>query len=73
MHETHSSVTVAGSLAGTAVKSVVNIKEYAFLFSRHSIFCANPAWKRGMEFMNVSMAKNPFQNGIIQTFYTFSF
>lgn len=42
MHETHPPVTVAGSLAGTAVKSVMNIKENAFIFSRHSIFCANP-------------------------------
>lgn len=73
MHETYPPVTVAGSLAGTAVKSVVNIKEYAFIFSRHSIFCANPAWERGMEFINISLAKNPSQNGIIQAFYTFSF
>jgi len=46
MNEAHPPVTVAGSLAGTAVKTVVNIKEYAFLFSRHSIFFENPAWER---------------------------
>lgn len=73
MHETHPPATVTGSLVGTTVKSVVNIKEYAHIFSRHSIFCANPAWERGTEFMNFSLAKNPSQNGVIQTFYTFPF
>lgn len=68
MRETHPPVTVACSLAGfIAVKTVVNIKEYAFIFSRHSIFCANSAWERGMAFINISLAKNPFQNGSIQT------
>lgn len=54
MHKTQPPVTVTGSLAGTAVQTVVSIKEYAFIFSWPSISCANSAWEKGMELINSS-------------------
>lgn len=73
MHETRPPVTVAGSLTGTAVKTVVNIKAYTFIFSRYSILC-NPAWEKGKEFGSFSLAKKILPRmALFIPFYTFSF
>lgn len=62
MHKTPPPVTATDSLAGAAVKSAVNIVEYASnasIFSWHSVFCANTAWEKGIELRNISQTTSP--------------